>query len=179
MQCDPQTATHTHTHWASRQSEAYFGLMCRSGFFFFGLRDTEATLLPSLLPSCLPLPRFVFLPRVVTLIVCQTKRAHFLFCFFFLFSFLVFRSVRPTLVRLLLLALTMQSGSPPAPRPEPRRAVSHQRLSLTLAATIGPPPPRPLPPPRPPPPPPRPSPPPPSGAHCLRGLHCSATFIES
>lgn len=78
---------------------------------------------PSLPPARLPLPRFVFLPRFVTLVVCQTKRAPF--PVFFCFLFFSVRGGASPAAACLLLALTMQSGFPLAQRPEPRWAVSH------------------------------------------------------
>lgn len=124
MQCDPQTPSHSHSHshWASRQSEAYFGLMCcQAPSLRFLQPPRHRGDPPSLPPSRLPLPRFVFLPRFVTLVVCQTKRAPlpFLFCFFSV------RGGAGPAAACLLLALTMQSGFPLAQKPEPRWAVSH------------------------------------------------------
>lgn len=167
MQCDPQTPSHSHlhshSHWASRQSEAYFGLMCCQAPSLRFLRPPRHRGdPPSLPPSRLPLPRFVFLPRFVTLVVCQTRRAPFCFVFFQCVAVLV-RQPRvfcwPSLCRAVSLRLKCPSHAGPSPI-SPRETIT----TSTLAATLGPP----LPPP-----------PPPSGAHRLRGLHCSATFIES
>lgn len=92
MQCDPQTPSHSHSHWASRQSEAYFGLMCCQAPSLRFLRPPRHRGdPPSLPPARLPLPRFVFLPRFVTLVVCQTKRAPFPFLVFFWFFFSAWR----------------------------------------------------------------------------------------
>lgn len=171
IQCDPQTPSHSHSHWASRQSEAYFGLMCCQAPSLRFLRPPRHRGdPPCLAPAPAPAPAPVCFPP-------PSRNPHHLpdqespfpiFVGLFFFPFLSVRGVAGPAAACHLLTLTMQSGFPLAQRPEPRWAVTisprETVTTSTLAATRGPP----LPPP-----------PPPSGAHRLRGLHCSATFIES
>lgn len=120
MQCDPQTPSHSHSHWASRQSEAYFGLMCRQAPSLRFLRPPRHRGDP---PSLSPAPAPVcFSPQIRNPRRLPDQESPFPV---FVFLFFSVRGGAGPAAACLLLALTMQSGFPPAQRPEPRWAVSH------------------------------------------------------
>lgn len=171
MQRDPQTPSHSHSpsHWASRQSEAYFGLMCCQAPSLRFLRPPRHRGdPPSLPPSRSPAPAPVcFSPQIRNPRRLPDQESP---CPVFVFVFVFFQCVAvlvrqprvfcwPSLCRAVSLRLKGPSHAGPSPI-SPRETITTSTLAATLGPLLLPP-------------------SPPSGAHRLRGLHCSATFIES